>query len=134
MSLSINNQTSVNNDLAQTLNRLYPEIEIREIAKQLFIDTWAPIQSLSIDFDKLGVTELPIDLSDCLMEYEFIGGGQLLVLTTYINQEAMDKDAEFTKIALQHKAVTIKGLQTAILYDKQTSIIVRQSIIKARSK
>ncbi len=135
MSFTFGNTFSVENSLQsieETLNRLYPMRERELNLKQRFIDQWAPVNALSIDFEMLGLTEMPIDLTDCRVDYEAVGEGQMLFLTTYVSKEAMDKDAEFHQLAKQNSATTIRGLQAAILFDKKTSEVVRRSLINAR--
>lgn len=121
-------------EISNNLQKYFPDPEILENVKNTFFSQWLPKQSLIIDFNLLGITTLPIELSDCEIEYELITGGQLLVLTTYRDEEAIEKDRNFIDLALNHKAMVVKGLQTVALFDTGTAEFVINSILKAREE
>lgn len=126
------NTFNLNNTLDQ-ITRVMGDTTVRDTARQLFIDTWDTPRVLHIDFAKLGLETLPVDLSNCDITYEFAEVGEMIVLTTYHNQAAMDADAEFIQVALSHGAAKVKGLQCAVKFDRETSTKVRHAIINART-
>ena len=92
-----------------------------------------PTMATHIDFEQLGMTELPVDLSDCDVEMIESLDGQCLVITTYHDVDALMKDARFLHQMIELGTAYQSGLKSVVMFDAPTAVVVRRSIDKARA-
>lgn len=91
-----------------------------------------PTMATHIDFEQLGMTELPVDLSDCDVELVESLDGQCLVITTYHHVDALMKDARVLHQLIEQNSAYQSGLKSVMMFDAPTAMVVRRSIAKAR--
>ena len=133
MSFSLNRSTSIAiNELSHGLE-LLRQNRITEL--HTILDSHGllmPANATHLDLDKLGMSELPIDLSDCDVEIIESLDGQCLTITTYHDVDALMKDARFLHQMIELGTAYQSGLKSVVMFDAATSIVVRRSIAKAR--
>lgn len=134
MNLSLNRSTSIAiNDITNSLE-LIRQNRIKELNSILYTHGLVmPSQATHLDLDKLGMTELPVDLSDCDVEMIESLDGQCLVITTYHDVDALMKDARFLHQMIELGTAYQSGLKSVVMFDAPTAVVVRRSIDKARA-
>ena len=107
----------------------------RNAERLAWLNQWHSRSAMVIDFAAAGLdpANIPMDLSDCKISYEFTGvNGHLVFLTEYASKEAMAKDADFLNAADSVGALVRRGLQCAITMDGPTGKPFRSALIRAR--
>ena len=107
----------------------------RDTERLEFLRQWHSRSAMVIDWQAAGINpaNLPIDLSDCDITFEFTGvNSHLVFLTEYHNMAAMEKDADFLKAADSVGALVQRGLRCAVTMDGPTGMPMRSAILRAR--
>ena len=132
MNLSLRNSTGLHIQQLEESIRLSRETRIEEMKQILSQDNLIiPERATHIDFVQLGMTELPIDLSDCDIEIIESLDGQCLMVTTYHDVDALMKDAPTLHRMIQMGTAYQSGLKAVVQFDAPTASVVRKSLAKA---
>lgn len=133
MNLSLNRSTNI------AINELNHGVELlrqnRITELHTILDSHGllmPARATHIDFNQLGMTELPVDLSDCDVEIIESLDGQCLAITTYHDVDALMKDARGLHQMIELGTAYQSGLKSVVMFDAPTAVVVRRSIAKAR--
>ena len=133
MSFSLNRSTNIAiNELNHSLE-LLRQNRITEL--HTILDSHGllmPARATHIDLNQLGMTELPVDLSDCDVEIIESLDGQCLAITTYHDVDALMKDARGLHQMIELGTAYQSGLKSVVMFDAPTAVVVRRSIAKAR--
>lgn len=134
MSFSLNRSTNIAiNELNHSLD-LLRQNRIKELNSILYTHGLVmPANATHIDFNQLGMTELPVDLSDCDVEIIESLDGQCLAITTYHDVDALMKDARGLHQMIELGTAYQSGLKSVVMFDAPTAMVVRRSIAKARA-
>lgn len=92
-----------------------------------------PANATQLDLDKLGMTELPVDLSDRDMELVESLDGQCLTITTYHHVDALMKDIRGLHQLIELGTAYQSGLKSVVMFDSAAAVVVRRSLAKARA-
>lgn len=134
MSFFLNRSTNIAfNELNHSLE-LLRQNRIKELNSILYSHNLVmPANATHLDLDKLGMSELPINLSDCDVEIIESLDGQCLAITTYHDVDALMKDARFLHQMIELGTAYQSGLKSVVMFDSATAVVVRRSLAKARA-